>query len=71
MPTSLEKSHSKSSNAKLTLICLLLAISFPLLFFGIACWIYMASKFLGVVITILSALVTLFSLFLLNKFSRG
>lgn len=36
MKTSLERSHSKASNFKLTLICLLGAIGFAILFIGIS-----------------------------------
>ena len=48
MKSDLSKSHSKVSNFKLTLMCILFAIGFGLLFFGLA--IALKYQTLGVIL---------------------
>lgn len=69
MATSLQKSHSKASNAKLTFICILAAICFTALWVGIV----LLNKYLtiGLITTISSAVLLLGSFILISKFSRG
>lgn len=67
--TNLEKSHSKVSNFKLTLICLILALGFGVLWVGIGL-IHDYEK-LGYIITAIGGVSTLVGLLLVNKFSRG
>lgn len=69
--TSLEKSHSKSSNAKLTLICFLASLFVFLLWVGIALIGKEPYKLYGIILTIGSGVLTLLMILLLNKFSRG
>ena len=68
MATSLQKSHSKVSNAKLTLICLILSIAFPVLVFGIA--LIDAYKTYGILLAAAGGAFTLFGLILINAFKR-
>ncbi len=67
--TSLEKSHSKASNFKLTLICLLTIIFFAILWVGLV-ELRVLDTF-GLVLTIVGGVGTLACIFLLNAFSRG
>lgn len=69
--TSLEKSHSKSSNFKLTFICFLAALSVSLLWVGVSLIFKDNFKTFGIILTIASGVFTLFTIVLLNKFSRG
>ena len=48
MKTSLEKSHSKMSNFKLMLISIILSISFPLIWAGVA--LLKTNQVLGIII---------------------
>lgn len=66
--TSLQKSHSKVSNVKLTLICLLLAIAFPVCVLGIA--MIKDYKTLGIILAAAGGVFTLFGLILINAFKR-
>lgn len=66
--TSLQKSHSKVSNAKLTLICLLLAIAFPVCVLGIA--MIKDYKTLGIILAAAGGIETLCDLVLINSFKR-
>ncbi|MBO5542011.1 MAG: hypothetical protein J5936_01120 [Acholeplasmatales bacterium] len=66
--TSLEKSHSKTSNFKLTMICALLSISFSLIWVGLI--FIEKNKPLGISISAASAVVALFSFFLIGRFTR-
>lgn len=68
--TSLEKSHSKASNAKLTLICFIAALAVSCLWVGIALIGYEKYIIFGIILAASGALVTVFSLFLINKFTR-
>ena len=57
--TSLEKSHSKASNAKLTLLCLLTAIASTGIWVGIAIIILLANYLvLGICVAAVSAVVS-------------
>lgn len=66
--TDLEKSHSKVSNFKLTLICLLLSISFLGIWLGVS----LINKYTWLGYSILggSGLVGFFSFLLISKFTR-
>lgn len=71
MATSLQKSHSKSSNAKLTLLCLLTAIASTGIWAGIAIIILLANYLvLGICVAAASAVVTFLLIQLLGKFAR-
>lgn len=66
---SLEKSHSKISNFKLTLICFLLTLSISAVWVGILL-LYNIDKVLGGVVLGVGALGTLLFMFLISKFTR-
>lgn len=66
--TSLERSHSKSSNFKLTLICALLSIMFVLLFIGLI--LIKSHQTLGIILTAVGAVGFIFSFMLVSKFTR-
>jgi hypothetical protein len=66
--TSLERSHSKSSNAKLTMICFLLSFAVIILWIGIA--LLKTEKTFGITISIIGLVFTLLNLFLVSKFTR-
>ena len=66
--TDLEKSHSKASNFKLTLICALLAISVSLVWVGLI--LIDRNKPLGISISAASAVVALLSFFMVGRFTR-
>ena len=68
MATSLQKSHSKTSNAKLTLICFLLAISFAGVWIGIGLIGYV--KILGILITAVCGVIAVLSMMLVGRFTR-
>lgn len=65
--SSLAKSHSKVSNFKLTLVCIIAAISFALIFIGFTLYfsldkniIYLIIGIIGCVFSALTALLFLF-----------
>ena len=66
--TTLEKSHSKASNFKLTMICALLSISISLIWVGLI--FIEKNKPLGISISAASAVVALFSFLLIGRFTR-
>ena len=68
--TSLQKSHSKASNFKLTLICFLTILFFGALWCGLAL-IKGDLKTFGILLTCAGGAGTLLCLVLLNAFSRG
>ena len=67
--TSLEKSHSKASNAKLTLICFLTILFFGILWVGLV--LLKESKTFGIILTCAGGVGTILCFMLLNAFSRG
>ena len=67
--TSLEKSHSKASNAKLTLICFLTILFFGVLWVGLV--LLKESKTFGIILTCAGGVGTVLCYMLLNAFSRG
>lgn len=67
--TSLEKSHSKASNAKLTLICFLTILFFGILWAGLV--LLNVEKTFGIILTIAGGAGTVLCYLLLNAFSRG
>ncbi len=67
--TNLEKSHSKVSNFKLTLICLLTIIFFAVLWVGLVQ--LKCLETFGLTLTIIGGVGTLACILLLNAFSRG
>ena len=67
--TSLEKSHSKASNAKLTLICFLTILFFGVLWAGLV--LLKESKTFGIILTCAGGVGTVLCFMLLNAFSRG
>ena len=66
--TDLEKSHSKTSNFKLTFICALLSISLSLVWFGLI--FIEKNKALGISVSAASLVVALLSFFLIGRFTR-
>ena len=69
--SSLQKSHSKASNAKLTLLCLLTAIASTGIWVGIAIIILLEAYLtLGIIVAAASAVVTFICIQLLGKFAR-
>lgn len=66
--TSLERSHSKVSNFKLTLICLLLAIGFAGVWVGLILIGY--NKPLGISVAAVSGVIAFLSFLLVGKFTR-
>ena len=67
--TNLQKSHSKVSNFKLTLLCILTIFFFAVLWCGLIQLKIFETY--GLVITIIGAVGTFLCLVLLNAFSRG
>ena len=68
MKTSLEKSHSKTSNFKLTMICLIGIIGFNLIFVGLVLFNY--NPIFTYALSGAGIILSLFDLFLINKFTR-
>ena len=68
MKSSLEKSHSKASNFKLTMICLLAAISFNAIFAGLA--LININKIIGIIVAIFGGVLSIFSYLLISRFTR-
>ena len=66
--TSLEKSHSKVSNFKLTLICLLGIIAFALIFIGLG--LFKKYQTYSIYFLAIGGVLELLSLILINKFVR-
>lgn len=66
--TDLEKSHSKLSNFKLTLICLLLSLSCGLVIVSIGA--FKAFQTYSIIGLIIGCILGVFSYFLLSKFTR-
>lgn len=58
---SLSKSHSKVSNFKLTLVCILAAISFALLFVGLCLYFSLDKQMIFLIIGIIGAVLTVLS----------
>ena len=67
---SLRKSHSKLSNFRLTLLCLLMAVLFSLLFLSIALSFVYGDKRIYLYATIVLAVLNLFGLILFFLFHR-
>ena len=70
--TSLEKSHSKVSNFKLTLIVLCLSLFISLLWAGIFLMTWSKDNFLtiGIIVTSGSLVLSIFNFILIGKFTR-
>lgn len=66
--TSIEKSHSKVSNFKLTLICLFLSLIVGLIFVGLI--IFKSFQTYSIIFLTSGPILTFLMLLLLNKFSR-
>lgn len=66
--TSLERSHSKLSNFKLTLICAILAISFAFVWVGLGIVKY--NDILGYSVAGVSGVLFIFSFFMIGRFTR-
>ena len=67
--TDLEKSHSKVSNFKLTILCLLTIVFFAVLWYGLIT--LNMHRTTALVLTIVGGAGTLGCICLLNAFSRG
>ena len=67
--SSLQKSHSVTSNFKLTLLCFFLTLFSNAIFFGIVLLKYVDKTF-GIITISISTLLTLLSIFLLSRFTR-
>lgn len=69
--TSLEKSHSKASNFKLTLLCLLTAIASTGIWAGVAVIFFLKDLLvLGIIISAITLALTFLCVQLLGKFAR-
>ena len=69
--TSLEKSHSASSNAKLTFVCLGLALFFAILFIGLGLLFAPGiDSTVPIICVIVGGVGTLLQLLLINSFKR-
>ncbi|MCR5705493.1 MAG: hypothetical protein K6G48_01635 [Acholeplasmatales bacterium] len=66
--TALERSHSKSSNFKLTLICFFLSLAVVVLWVGIG--LITKEKEAGLTLTAVGGVFTLLNLFLVARFTR-
>ena len=66
--TSRERSHSKISNFKLTLIALIAILGFNLVFIGLALFNY--NQTLSIILMSISGVVSLLSYFLITRFTR-
>lgn len=67
--TALQKSHSKVSNFKLTMICFILALGFATLVVGLG--LIKEYQTIGTVVTAAGGVATLLGLVLVNGFTRG
>ncbi len=67
---SLEKSHSKVSNFKLTFICFLLTLAVSAVWVGLSLVLNMNSKVLGSIILGAGGVGTLLFMFLIGRFTR-
>lgn len=70
MGTSLEKSHSKASNFKLTMICFCLTLAISSLWVGLSMTLNLENKTLGIILLSLGGVGTLLSMFLIGRFTR-
>ena len=68
--TSLEKSHSKVSNFKLTLICFIATISFSLMWVGLALETIDSYKIFGIILAVCGGVFCALSFLLIAKFTR-
>ena len=68
--TSLERSHSKVSNFKLTLICFFAALAVSILWVGLAVIGYEPYRIYGIIGASAGLLLSLFFIFLISKFTR-
>ena len=69
--TSLQKSHSKVSNFKLTILCLLTALFSSAIWAGVAIILLIDSMVtLGIIISSVSLVLTILFIQLLGKFAR-
>lgn len=66
--TSLERSHSKASNFKLTLMCLLAAIFFNGIFAGLV--LINFNQIIGIIVAIACGVLSLISYFSITRFTR-
>lgn len=67
--TSLQKSHSKVSNFKLTLICMILSLGFAVLVVGLG--LINEYKEIGATVTTVGGVMSVVGLVLVNGFTRG
>lgn len=68
--TSLEKSHSKASNTKLTFICFLAALAVSVMWVGLALIGWEAYRVFGIILAACGGVVTVLTLLLIGKFTR-
>ena len=70
--TSLEKSHSKISNFKLTLIIILFTLFISVFWFGIYILTNNDTTYqnIGIIVTIVGLLFSIFNFILIDKFTR-
>lgn len=69
--TALEKSHSKSSNAKLTFICFLAIIAFAAFWIGLALIFIEDLKVIGYIACPAGGVFAILTFLLIGKFNRG
>ena len=68
--TSLERSHSKSSNFKLTMICFMLTIAVSCVWVGLSLVLNLDNKVIGSILLGGGGALTLLFLFLVGRFTR-
>ena len=68
--SSLEKSHSKSSNFKLTMICFMLTIAVSCVWVGLSLVLNLDNKVIGSILLGGGGVLTLLFLFLVGRFTR-
>ncbi len=68
--SSLERSHSKSSNFKLTMICFVLAIAVSVVWVGVSLLLNLENKVIGGIILGAGGVVSLLFFWLVGKFTR-
>ena len=68
--TSLEKSHSKMSNFKLTLICFFAALAVSVLWVGLGLLGMEAYRVFGIILAATGGVLSIFFIFLIGKFTR-
>ena len=72
MKSSLEKSHSKLSNSKLTLICFMLSLGVSIVWLGVLLLLGFQNieKAISIATIVVGGVLSVFSVLLVSKFTR-